>query len=91
MLRKAFGTAAISKSRCYGWYREFKGGRKFVEDLPRAGRPTTSTNDEHVEKIKQMRLKNMSIREMARQLNISPGTVQRMLSNILNVNQIQES
>jgi len=41
-------------TRVYEWYKRFQEGRKNVEDDERSGRPSTSTTDENVEKVKEM-------------------------------------
>jgi len=35
----------------FKWHKAFKEGRENVEDDPRSGRPTSSTNDENVEVV----------------------------------------
>lgn len=65
MLEKAYGDSCLSKTRAYGWYKEFKKGRKDVEDLPRSGRPATASRNENIENIKSTVTDNpnISIRE----------------------------
>ena len=53
MLTKAYGESAMSKTRVYEWYKRFQDGREDVEDNERPGRPSTSTTDESVEKVKE--------------------------------------
>ena len=52
MLTKAYGKSAMSKTRIYEWYKRFQDGCEDVENDERPGRPSTSTTDENVEKIK---------------------------------------
>ena len=33
------------------WYQRFKPGRTSIEDDPKSGRPSTSMDDDHVEKV----------------------------------------
>ncbi|CAH1962701.1 unnamed protein product [Acanthoscelides obtectus] len=47
MLRKAFDDQTM-------WYNEFKAGRECVEDEPRSERPSTSTDEDHVQQIKDL-------------------------------------
>lgn len=54
MLNIAFGESAMSKTRVYEWYKRFQEGREDVEYDERPGRPSTSTTDENVEKVKEM-------------------------------------
>ncbi|CAK9818665.1 Protein GVQW3 [Anthophora plagiata] len=38
MLVQPFGDEALSKSKTFEWYKRFKKGRQFVEDVERSGR-----------------------------------------------------
>jgi hypothetical protein len=49
MIEKAFRKAAIKKTWVYGRRERFRDGRVSVNDDPRCGRPSTSTNDENME------------------------------------------
>ena len=54
MLKTVYGESAMSKRRVYERYKRLQDGREDVEDDERPGRPNTSTNDENVEKVKEM-------------------------------------
>ena len=43
MLQKAYGESNLSKTRTYEWYSAFQSGRDVMVDLPRSGRPSTSS------------------------------------------------
>ena len=45
----------------YKWYRDFKEGRERVDDLQCSGRPSTSIDDQNMNKIKEMVLGNRRI------------------------------
>jgi hypothetical protein len=85
MLQKAFKNNCMSKTQAYEWYKSFKEGRTVVEDLPRTGRPSTSIDDDHVNKVKQIVLQNrrVSAREIARDIGIPKTSVHRILTDIL--------
>lgn len=67
MLTKAYGESVMSKTRVYEWYKRFQDGREDVADDERPGRPSTSTTDENVEKVKAMIMndRRITIREVA--------------------------
>ena len=51
MLQKAFSDLIMSQKNVYKWYKDFKEGRERVDDLKRPGRPSTSTDEQHVNQI----------------------------------------
>ena len=48
----------MSQKNVYKWYKDFKKGRERVDDLKRPGRPSISTGEQHVNKIKELVQKN---------------------------------
>ena len=58
MLQKAFGGETMSQKYPYKWYRDFKESRERVNDFQRSGRPSTSIDDQNINKIKEMVLGN---------------------------------
>lgn len=92
MLKKAFGDSCLSKTRVYDWYKEFKEGRKDVQDLSRSGRPATASTNENIEKIKSTvnNDPSISIREIAKVLRMSHATVHNILTQDLNMKRIDD-
>ncbi|CAK9811861.1 Mariner Mos1 transposase [Anthophora quadrimaculata] len=90
MLQKAFGDSALSKTRAYEWYKQFKNGRTAIDDLSRAGRPSTANTEENVAKAKEIVLKNRrtSLRELASELSIAYGTAQQILVDTLGMRRV---
>ena len=90
MLKKAFGDETLSRATVFNWHRLFKENRELVEDDYRSGRPTTSNNDENVQKIKDAVLGNrhMTIRELSEHSGISQGSVKSILSNVLGLKRV---
>ena len=41
----------MSRTQCYEWFKHFEKGRMSVGEEPRPGRPSTSTDDNHVERV----------------------------------------
>ena len=52
MLQEAFKEEAMSQARVYEWFSPFKCGDMSLEDQPQSGRPSTSSNDENIQKIR---------------------------------------
>ena len=46
------------QKNAYKWYKDFKEGREPFDDLERPGRPATSTDEQHVNQIKELVHKN---------------------------------
>jgi len=90
MLTVAYGESTLSKKNVYKWYKLFQEGRENVNDEPRSGRPSTSKNDENVQEVKEIVLKNrrITIREIADDLNISFGSCQSILTDVLGMTRV---
>jgi len=67
----------------YKWYKDFSDGRETVEDEPRSGRPSTSTNEEYNTKINDLILSNhrLNIRDIVDITGILFGSIQSILKN----------
>ena len=51
MLQQAYGEDCLSRTQCHKWYKCFKSGRTYIKDDPKFGWPSTSMEDDHVEKV----------------------------------------
>ncbi|XP_011263146.2 uncharacterized protein LOC105255530 [Camponotus floridanus] len=91
MLQKAFGDHALSERNVYKWYKHFKEGRESVEDEERSGRPSTSTDEQHVKKIEELVLANrrMTVRDLADAVGISKGSANTILKDILGLKRVK--
>lgn len=90
MLRKAFPEDALSRTRVFEWHKAFKQGREAVVDDPRSGRPSTSTDEDHVAQVKALVLDNrrMSVRELAAEVGISKTQCHVILTDILDMKRV---
>ena len=72
MLQKAFGDLTMSQKNVYKWYKDFIEGRERVDDLERPGRPSTSTDEQHVNQIKELVHENrrLTMRNLADTIGI---------------------
>ena len=69
----------------YEWYSGLKIGRDLVEDLPRAGRPSTSSTEVNITKVKEMVITNrhLNLKEIAAELFVSHESVRTILNDYL--------
>jgi len=67
MLQQAYGEDYVSRTQCHEWHQRFKSGRTSVEGDPKSGRPSSSTGDDHIEKVRFVILENrrLTIREVS--------------------------
>jgi len=72
MLQQAYGEDCVSRTQCHEWHQLFKSGRKSIEDEPKFGRPSTSMDDDHVEKVIAVIHQNrrLIVREVAEEVRI---------------------
>ena len=85
MLQKAFDDLTMSQKNAYKWYKDFKEGRERVDDLERPGRPLSSTDEQHVNQIKELVHKHcqLTIRDLADTIGISRGSFNTVSKDIL--------
>jgi len=51
MLQQAYGEDCLNRTQCHEWYQHFKSGRMSIKDDPKSGWPSTSMDDDHIEKV----------------------------------------
>nr|CAH7754253.1 unnamed protein product [Callosobruchus chinensis] len=90
MVKKAYGDAALSKTRVYEWFSRFKNGEMSTGDQPRPGRPSTSRNDENIEIINALvrEDRRRTIDQLCEMSGISWSSVQRILSEDLHMRRV---
>jgi transposase len=87
MLVEVHGDTTVTRKTVYKWSERFCSGSESIDDEVRLGRPSTSCTDENISKVNEMIHSNrrLTIREIANDLNISFGSVQQILTNVLNM------
>ena len=83
----------ICQRNVYKWYRDFKEGRECVGELQDSGRPSTSIDDQNINKINEMVLGNrrLTIRKLVDMVGISFGSVQTILKDQLGLRRVKSS
>ena len=75
MLNTAYGDVAMKRATCFRWHKRFK-NRRLSEDDERSGRPSTSTDDPHIDEINSLVQANrrLTVRELTKECGISVGS-----------------
>lgn len=75
----------LAQTTVYDWYNDFKEGKRTsIEDLPRSGRPRTSTDEDSKEWVKQLILESDGMRffDLMYVTGIPRTSLQRILNEI---------
>ena len=89
-LTEAYGDATLSRIMVFKWHKAFKEGQENVEDDPRSGRPISSTNDENVEVVRAVMVKDrrLSVRMITEETGLDRNAVNRILTDHLHMRKI---
>jgi hypothetical protein len=76
---------AFGKSQVNEWFSCFKNGNISIEDLPRPGHPSTSRNEENIEKVRQVinEDRQKTSEQVSEKTNVSWSSCQRILTEDL--------
>jgi len=90
MLQQAYGEDCLSRTQCHEWYQRFKSGRTSIEDDPKSGRPSTSMDDDHVEKVLALIRQNrrLTVREVAEEVGICKSSCHQILTDKLKMRRV---
>ena len=86
----AYGDVAMKRATCFTWHKGFKNGRLSVEDDERSGRPSTSTDDPHIDEINTLVRANrrLTVRELAEERGIWVGSCHHILTEELKMHRV---
>jgi len=89
-LTQAYGDTTLSRTMVFKWPKVFKEGRENVEDDPRSGRTISSTNNENVEVMRVLMVKDrrLSVRMTAEETGLDKCAVHRILTDHLHMRKI---
>ena len=78
ILQKCFGKSTLLRKQVFEWHKAINEGREVADNLSHTSHPSTSVNDDNIEKVKKIVLENrrVGLREVAEALNISYGLTQ---------------
>ena len=90
MLQQAYGEDCLSRTQCYEWYQRFKSGRTSIEDDPKSGRPSSSTGDDHIGKVRSVIRENrrLTIREVSEEVGICKSSCHTILTQKLKMHRV---
>ena len=84
------GDSAPSYSTVKRWAALFKAGRESLEDDERSGRPSTSVNEDTIEKVENLVMadRRLTVRYLAAEVGISTSSVETILHQHLRLNKV---
>ncbi|XP_042202985.1 protein GVQW3-like [Homarus americanus] len=90
MLQQAYGEDCLSRTQCHVWYQCFKWGRTSTEDDPISGRPSTSTDGDHVEKVRAVIHENrrLTVHEVSEEVGICESSCHTILTKELKMHRV---
>jgi len=80
----------LSQARVYEWFSQFKRGDMSLENQPRSGCPSTSRNDENIQKIHDVIMfdRRRTIDELEALTGVLWSSCQRILTEELHTKQV---
>ncbi|XP_014481720.1 PREDICTED: putative uncharacterized protein FLJ37770 [Dinoponera quadriceps] len=87
MIKTAFKENVLPDQQVFRWHKVFLEGREEVDDETRAGRPSTSTTDDNVTRVKELLNtdRRLNVRLLSQLLDIPKTIVHEIIRNNLNM------
>jgi len=72
LLNQSYAEDCMGQTQCYEWFKHFKEGRMSVGEDPPPGQHSTSTNDDHVQRVHAVIRGNhgLTVREVTDEVGI---------------------
>jgi hypothetical protein len=92
MVERAYDKVVTKKAQICEWHNRFRDGRASVSKDPSCGRPSASTNDENMERLRNAVRSDgrKSVQEISAEVEISVGSVHSILHKDLNIHYLEE-
>ncbi|KAJ8941309.1 hypothetical protein NQ318_017849 [Aromia moschata] len=90
MLKKAFGVDCLSDRQIFRWHKAFAEGREDVNDENPAERPSTSSSDDNVKRVRDLLNtdRRLSVRLISETLDITKTIVHEIVSESLGMRKV---
>ena len=89
MLQQAYGEDCLSHMQCHEQYQCFKLGRTSIKNDPKSGRPSTSMDDDHIEKVLAVIHQNHRLTcEVAEEVGIYKSLCHLILTDTLKMHHV---
>ena len=90
MLQHAYGEDGLSRTQYYEWYQRSKSGRTSIEYDPKSGRPSSSTDDDHIENVRSVIRENrrLTVREVFEKVRICKSSCHTILTEKLKMHRV---
>ena len=85
MFLQVYGEDCLTRTQCHEWYLRFKSGRTSIEKDPKSGRPSTSMDDDHVQKVLAVirQICRVTVCEVAEEVGICESDFERKTEDAL--------
>jgi hypothetical protein len=80
----------MSQTQCYEWFKHLKEGRVLVTEDPRPRRPSSSTNNDHVERVHAVIYGDchLTAQEVSDEVEISIGSCHQIFTDKLQMHHV---
>ena len=90
LLQQAYGEDCLSHMQCHKSYQHFKLGRTSIKDNLKSGRPSTSMDDDHIEKVCAVIRENhcLTVHEVSEEVGICKSVCHTVLTEKLKLHHV---